>query len=116
MSLRELVASYRHNLSLYAFHRLHFWILSILVFVAIETIERCILVVYAILQEPSDIWLLIGAIPPGLLEDISVGVMVGMPFLIGFVALAGLWNRGWSRPLALVIFFCLFMEFLIFRN
>lgn len=115
MSLRELVASYRHNLSLYAFHRLHFWILSILVFVAIETIERCILVVYAILQEPSDIWLLIGAIPPGLLEDISVGVMVGMPFLIGFVALAGLWNRGWSRPLALVIFFVSLWSFLFFE-
>lgn len=72
--------------------RLGFWLLCLGVFVGIETLDRLILLVWSAVTNTGLTVALLPAIPIGLVEDASTGLVLGLPFLACLYLCAG-WLR-----------------------
>ncbi|MEQ8166783.1 MAG: hypothetical protein RIC93_11995, partial [Alphaproteobacteria bacterium] len=78
---------YAHSLRQGFQPRTNFWLFTILAFVSIETMERAGLAIWVGFLQPEDLPALLDSLPVGLLNDLSTGILVGIPFLVGFILL-----------------------------
>lgn len=73
--------------------RFGFWILCLLVFVIIQTLDRIALIGWVSATHADSFPALLLTLPIGLVDDAAMGVVLGLPFLAGMYLFASLWRR-----------------------
>lgn len=85
--------------------RFAFWILCLLVFVIIQTVDRIAPMGWVSVTHPDSFPLLLLTLPVGLLDDTAMGVVLGLPFLAGMYLFASLLRRPAFRVASHVLFY-----------
>ena len=106
---------YAHSLRQGFQPRTNFWLFTILAFVSIETMERAGLAIWVGFLQPEDLPALLDSLPVGFLNDLSTGILVGIPFLVGFILLGNFVKFRWVRYLLHVIFFSSLFSLLMYE-
>ena len=73
--------------------RIRLWAICLALFLAIETLDRAILVGWAALDHPGYLPDLLLGWPLGLFDDAATGILLGLPFLFGLYLFGPLFRR-----------------------
>ncbi|MBL8698073.1 MAG: sulfatase-like hydrolase/transferase [Alphaproteobacteria bacterium] len=84
---------------------LRLWLLCLAVFVAIETLDRLAVAIWAIVTGTGFGLPLLGSFAYGILDDAATGLMLGAPFLFGLGLLVPMWRWRAARLAAHMVFF-----------
>lgn len=88
-----------------AFAGLHFWLLCLAVFIAIETLDRLGVAIWSIATGTGFGLPLLGSFAYGMIDDAATGLVLGAPFLLGLHFFQPLWRRRWARVTAHLLLF-----------
>ncbi len=94
--------------------RFNFWALCLLVFLAIESLDRLVLTVWTSFNHPGSLFSLLKYFPLGIVDDAATAVLLGMPFLIGIYTLTRWHRRLFFRfaAHAALLLFCIALVFI----
>ncbi len=79
------------------FARLNFWLTCLIVFLGIEALDRLILAVWVLTTKPDYLVPIIKYFPVGILDDASMAVLLGLPFLLGLYSFIRFQQRWFFR-------------------
>jgi phosphoglycerol transferase MdoB-like AlkP superfamily enzyme len=84
------------------------WSICLLTFVVVEALNRLVVAVWILLSRPEYLKPIAARLPLGTLNDLAMGILLGLPFLIGLHLARRFW---WRLPFRigghlLLIFFC----------
>ena len=85
--------------------RFRFWTAALLLFVAVQTLDRAVLIAWSLWTESRFGTALLGSLLYGIVADAATALTLGAPFLFGLYALGAMWRRvvmRWSAHLLLV--------------
>ncbi len=82
---------------------LRFWLLAVGMFVAIETLDRLAVAIWAMATGTGFGLALFGSFAYGVLDDVAMGLVLGAPFLLGLYLVQPLWRWRPARIAAHVL-------------
>ena len=93
--------------TLVASKRLRFWLYCIGLYIAIQTLGRLILTGWVAVESPNAVLPILLRFPLGIIDDVIMAVVLGLPFLLGLVAFGNLAHKRpmkWTAHLTLLTF------------
>ena len=73
--------------------RLRFWLYCLGVFIVIQTLGRLVLTAWVAVESPNAVLPILIRFPLGVVDDVVMSVILGLPFLLGLVAFGNLAHK-----------------------
>ncbi|NQV99724.1 MAG: sulfatase-like hydrolase/transferase [Rhodospirillales bacterium] len=80
--------------------RLKFWLLCLALFIGVESLLRLTLTGWLALDRPDLLAPALALFPLGLVQDMAMAAVLGLPFILGLLVWPGLWRRKLARGAA----------------
>jgi len=73
--------------------KLRFWLYCIALFIVIQSIGRLVLTVWVGVSRPDAVLPILARFPLGIIDDVMMAVLLGLPFLFGLMILGNVWQK-----------------------